>query len=175
MQSVEPYVREGCWPDCDMLPLGRICINTPGYDQNARYCRLTKDEQITMMTLWCIFRSPLMIGGELRDNDEWTFNLLTNHEVLGLLKHSYGARQIMRTGDTIVWTSNGIDGSKYVAFFNISFAFTNPSISLSRLGLRGTYKVRNLWKHEDTGVVSDYVSANVNPHGAVLYKLTKID
>lgn len=170
-----PYVKEGCWPDCDMLPLGHICINTPGHDQNSRYCSLTKDEQITMLTLWCIFRSPLMMGGELRDNDDWTLEILTNHEVLRLLKHSYGARQIMRTNDTVIWASNDVDGSKYIAFFNTSFSLTKPCISLSKLGIKGTYKVRDVWKHQDIGVVSDFVSADVNTHGAVLYKLTKTD
>ncbi len=67
-----PHVKEGCWPDCDMLPLGHIAINTPGHNKFSRYSNFTKDEQITMMTLWCIFRSPLMLGAELRDNDKWT-------------------------------------------------------------------------------------------------------
>jgi len=50
-----------------------------------------------------------------------------------------------------------------------------PYISFSRLGISGTYKVRDLWTHENTGMVSDFVGADVNPHGAVLYKLTKTD
>ena len=37
-----------------------------------------------MMTLWCIFRSPLMVGAELTKLDDWTLSLLTNREVLSL-------------------------------------------------------------------------------------------
>lgn len=169
-----PYVREGCWPDCDMLPVGHIGINTPGFDKYSRLTNFTEDEQITMMTLWCIFRSPLMIGAELRDNDEWTLSILTNSEILRLLKHSYGAKQIMRTEDTVVWASNDVDGSKYVAFFNTSFSSTNPEVPLMNLDLYGTYKARDLWAHEDIGIFTSRVEATVNIHGARILKLTQV-
>lgn len=169
-----PFVKEGCWPDCDMLPLGHIGINTPGHDQRSRFTNFTKDEQITMMTLWCIFRSPLMVGAELRDNDEWTLSLLTNPEILRLLKHSYGAKQIMRTEDTVVWASNDEDGSKYVAFFNTAFCPTQPEVTFMNLGIQGTYKARDLWAHEDTGILTGRIGANVNIHGARIFKLTKV-
>jgi hypothetical protein len=169
-----PYVKEGCWPDCDMLPIGHIGINTPGHDQRSRFTNFTKEEQITMMTLWCIFRSPLMVGAELRDNDEWTLSLLTNPEILRLLKHSYGAKQIMRTEDTVVWASNDEDGSKYVAFFNTAFCATEPEVTFMNLGIQGTYKARDLWAHEDIGVFTGRIGAKVNIHGARIFKLTQI-
>lgn len=88
-------------------------------DEFSRFTNFTKDEQITMMTLWCIFRSPLMIGGELRDNDSWTLSLLTNRNVLRLLSCSYGARQVMRTEDAVIWSSLDVDGSIYVALVRL--------------------------------------------------------
>lgn len=169
-----PYVKEGCWPDCDMLPLGHIEINTPGHDHRARFTNFTKDEQITMMTLWCIFRSPLMVGAELRDNDEWTLSLLTNREILRLLKHSYGAKQIMRTEDTVVWVSNDVDGDKYVAFFNTAFFPTQPSVTFMNIGINGTYKATDLWTKEEVGVFTGRIGAEVNIHGARIFKLTKV-
>lgn len=168
------YVKEGCWPDCDMLPLGHIEINTPGHDHRARFTNFTKDEQITMMTLWCIFRSPLMVGAELRDNDEWTLNILTNPEMLRLLKHSYGAKQIMRTEDTVVWVSNDVDGDKYVAFFNTAFFPTKPSVTFMNIGINGTYKATDLWTKEEVGVFTGRIGADVNIHGARIFKLTKV-
>ena len=167
------YVKEGCWPDCDMLPLGHIAINTPGYDQYSRYTNFTRDEQITMMTLWCIFRSPLMIGAELRDNDDWTLSLITNPEILRLLQHSYGAKQILRTEDTVVWASNDVDGSKYVAFFNTAFSPTQPEVTFMNLDIGGTYKARDLWSHKDMGEFTGRIGANLNIHGAAIYKLTE--
>lgn len=168
-----PYVRPGCWPDCDMLPLGHLAINTPGHDDQERSSGLTKNEQISMMTLWCIFRSPLMVGGELRDNDDWTLSILTNPEILALLAHSHGAHQVMRTQDTVVWCSVGEDDSRYVAFFNTSFTSTRPEVSLAALGIRGSYRVRDLWGRREVGEIRGALAAEVPSHGAVIYKLSR--
>jgi len=157
-----------------MLPLGHIAVNTPGNDEFSRYTNFTKDEQITMMTLWCIFRSPLMLGAELRDNDDWTLSILTNPEILRLLKHSCGAKQIQRTEDTVIWASDDEDGSKYVAFFNTAFVKTEPEVSFINLGIKGTYNAIDLWKHEDRGQFTGRIGAKVNIHGAVIYKLSKV-
>ncbi len=76
----------GYWPDADMLPLGRIGIRAELLSD--RPTRFTKDEQITMMTLWSIFRSPLMFGGDLPSNDAWTLCLLTNAKVIAVNQSS---------------------------------------------------------------------------------------
>ncbi len=172
--SWSSHVKEGCWPDCDMLPIGHINVNTPGHDSDSRFTNFTKDEQITMMSLWCIFRSPLMIGAEMRDNDDWTLSLLTNSELLRLLKHSYGAKQILRTEDTVVWASEDEDGSKYVAFFNTSFSPTKPEVTFMNLGLQGTYNARDLWEHKEIGIFTGRVGVDVNIHGARILKLTRV-
>jgi alpha-galactosidase len=169
-----PYVKEGCWPDCDMLPLGRIEINNRNDGGTGRNTCFTKDEQITMMTLWSIFRSPLMLGTELRGLDDWTLSLITNEEVIRVLKHSYGARQIMRTDDTVVWKSKDEDGSIYVAFFNTSFSKTYPSVSYRQLGLNGEYEVRDLWTHGGLGTVTERLGTELNPHGAALLRLREV-
>ena len=169
------YVSEGCWPDCDMLPLGRLCVNTPGHNEQERFTNFSQNEQITMMTLWCIFRSPLMMGGEMRDNDDYTLSIMTNKDLLRLLSCSYGARQVQRTADTVIWSSNDIDGGKYVAFFNVSSARTSPSIALGAIGLYGAkYGVYDLWRHESIGETGDRLSAEVDVHGAAIFKLFTI-
>lgn len=172
-QKWSPYVKEGCWPDCDMLPLGHIAINTPGHNENERTTNFTEQEQLTMMTLWCIFRSPLMIGSELRDMDEWTLSLVTNPEVLRLIQHSYGAKQILRTEDTVIWSSYDEDGSVYVAFFNTSFSPTEPGISMMDLGLQGCYTVRDLWERKEIVTNCSRLEVAVPVHGARLLKLVK--
>ena len=54
----QEHVSEGCYPDCDMLPIGKLGKGF-GHERNTNF---TKDEQYTMMTLWCLFGSPLMIA-----------------------------------------------------------------------------------------------------------------
>jgi hypothetical protein len=112
-----PHIGTGHWPDADMLPLGRIGIRAEVGDN--RMSRLTKDEQITLMTLWSISRAPLMFGGDLPSNDEWTLSLLTNDEVLYVLNNSTNNRQLSRKDDIIIWAADDQKtGDKFAAFFN---------------------------------------------------------
>jgi hypothetical protein len=171
-----PYVKPGCWPDCDMLPIGRISINAPDHGGQDRYTQFTQDEQITLMTLWCMFRSPLMIGAEMRDNDAFTLSLLTNEEVLALLSNTHGARQVLRTEDTIVWHSKDNHAGDYVALFNVSDSAKELTISLEDLGLEGSFIARDLWEKQDLDApIKNNLSAKVNPHGAKVFKLTQIE
>lgn len=169
-----PYVSEGCWPDCDMLPVGHIGVNTPGHDRHSRFTNFSPAEQRTMMSLFCIFRSPLMVGAELRDNDAFTLDLLTNREILEMHRHGSGARQVFRDEGTVIWSSAGPDGSTYVAFFNTSFSPSEPDIPLSLLGLSGAFSARDLWNHADAGVYGGRIQASVEPHGATVLKLTRV-
>lgn len=171
------YVKPGNWPDCDMLPLGYINIRgAESGNHGARYTRFTKDEQMTMMSLWCMFRSPLMFGGDLTYNDEFTLSLLQNEEVLRLLKHSCGAHQLARTGTngrSVIWKSYDEDGSIYVAMFNTHNTDLDMAISFRALEIEGTYEVRDLWKRESVGEETESVHAVVPVHGVFLAKLIK--
>jgi hypothetical protein len=88
------------WPDADMLPLGRISLR--GFKEGERHSRLTGDEQTTLMTLWSIFRSPLMMGGDLPTLDPFTLSLLTNEEVLAVDQQSAGNHELFARGNHLV-------------------------------------------------------------------------
>lgn len=162
------HVGPGCWPDCDMLPLGRIGMGW----RRGRQTNFTRDEQVTMMTLWCLFRSPLMMGGEMRENDEWTRSLLTNGEVLHLIRHSHGARQVMRDENQAVWTSRDEDGSVYVALFNLSDKQREVSCDANPCG-DGDTRIRDLWQHREVEMPAGRIAAALNPHAAALYRISK--
>jgi len=165
--------RPGCWPDCDMLPLGHIGIRSVDGGGADRWTRFTRDEQLTMMTLWTIFRSPLMFGGELRDNDEWTLSLLTNRDVLHMHRYSSNARQVSRHEGRAVWTAEGPDGERYAALFNTSDEPAVVSVPLAELGLSGIAAGKELWSTCETGPLQGELKATIAPHGAALYRLTK--
>jgi len=112
-----PYIGNGHFPDADMLPMGRIGIRAENGDN--RMTRFTEDEQVTMMSLFSIFRSPLMFGGNLPDNDPFTLSLLTNNEVLNVNKYSKNNKQLFRENDMIAWTADDTKtGDKFLAVFN---------------------------------------------------------
>lgn len=163
---------KGHWPDADMLPIGHIALRSCEHGLGDRWTRFNKDEQITMLTLWCIFRSPLMVGCELRDNDEWTLSLLTNPEVLRLSGHSHSGRQHYRWGHDIAWTAEDEDGSKYIALFNTAVTHKNVQVHLDSFSLQGKYVVRDLWKKKDICETDNSFTVEVASHGARLFKLT---
>jgi alpha-galactosidase len=167
------YTGTNSYPDADMLALGRIGIRAERGDD--RQTRFTKDEQITLMTLWSIFRSPLMFGGDLPSNDAFTLSLLTNKEVLAVNQHSKNNRELFVRGNLIAWTADAERGrDKYLAVFNIGDE-PGPSritLSLNEIGLKGNCRVRNLWKRENLGVMHDDLVTIVPRHGAQLFKLT---
>jgi len=109
----------GAWPDCDMLPLGRLCMNDPNPEARARQTRFTEGEQGMVMDLWCIFRSPLMFGGEMRLNDEKTLALITNREKLEINQLSSDNRPLVWDGEKAVWTCCDKNGREVYAYFNL--------------------------------------------------------
>ncbi len=163
----------GHWPDADMLPLGRLGP-APGWGQ-ARDTRLSHDEQRTLLTLWCMFPSPLMIGGELPSADDWTLSLLTNPEVLAIDQHSTGNHPAISTDKTVVWLAQSESGNdRYLAIFNISETSQALRYEWKDLGLAGkVYKPRDLWTHTDLDPANS-CSVTLPAHGSVLYRLSPV-
>ncbi|MBO4367288.1 MAG: glycoside hydrolase family 27 protein, partial [Clostridia bacterium] len=160
----QEHVKPGCWPDCDMLPLGRIGI---GF-RNPRITRFTKEEQITLMTLWCVFRSPLMMGGEMRDNDAFTLQLLTNRDVLFLIGHGKDARQLFRNEEEAAWYCKDDNGREYLALFNLSD--DERKVSAPVKVFTGTAKdVKELWGRQER--LLSPVSAKLPAHGCVIVRV----
>jgi len=108
-----PHRAPGAWPDADMLPFGTLVMG-------QRMTRFTSDEQITLMTLWSIARSPLMHGGDLAKTDDFTLALLTNDEVLAVNQHSANNRPLFSRDELVAWTAEVPDSpDKYLAIFNL--------------------------------------------------------
>jgi alpha-galactosidase len=157
----------GHWPDADMLPVGAIRqIETPD-----NWTRFTQDEQMTMMTLWCMMRSPLMIGGELTKCDDFTLRLLTQCAALEILRAAHCAHPLYTAEDKAAWIAPRKDGTgAYLALFNLGDASYTVTQEISELGLAGVSSVTELW----TGTfepVTQAVTASLPPHGAKLYHL----
>ena len=169
----QSHVQEGCFPDCDMLTLGRL---GKGFGHEWQ-CNFTKEEQITMLTLWCIFRSPLMIGTDLTLLDSWTKNLLTNREVLGLLSHSAGARQIQRDEKKVVWCSKDTkENAGYLAIFNLQAKEAEISIPWEAICQYGIFRSngKELWSGEMTELQAKEL-ISIPAHGAKLFKVFQKD
>ena len=166
------YSKPGSWPDADMLPLGRIGIRAERGDD--RMSRLTHNEQHTLMSLWVIARSPLMYGGDLPSNDDFSLSLMTNEEVLKVNQKAVNSRQLSAKGDQIVWSSDdGESGAKYVAVFNAGDnGAQDVRVTFSAVGAPNTCDLRNLWDGKTITKVEGGYTFHVVPHASALYKLT---
>ena len=163
------HVGQGNYPDCDMLPVGML---GKGFGEE-RQTRFTRDEQITMMSLWCIFRSPLMIGAELTRLDEWTKTLLTNPDVLALLSDDCKAIQLARDGKHCIWhSSNQKSGSHYLAVFNLLEEEIEVDISAGLLEKEDWNGIcfTELWTGESFSNTSKDLVLKVPGHGARIYR-----
>ncbi len=161
----------GHWPDCDMIQIGKLSKRGPVGPE--RYSRFTEDELYTHINFWCIYRSPLMLGGNQPDNRELELKLFTNDEVIAVNQQGENPRQLYKNESSMVWVSN-VSGSKdlYVGLFNIANTSHNVTIDFASLGLKGKVMVRDLWKHADVAVFKKQYGQNINAHASVLLRLT---
>lgn len=167
-----PLVTEGHWPDADMLPLGKLNIRTELKDHPVRTTNFTPDEQYFLMTLWSIFRSPLMFGGNMPDNDAFTTSLITNEEVIRVNQNSTGNREISFKEGVSIWTAKDKDNqTTYVAILNVSDQPANAILTPGQLGVGEQAQVRDLWKKADTGKLGNTRTVSIPAHGAVLYAI----
>jgi len=166
-----PHVAPGNWPDADMLPLGYLGPR-PG-DGEPRKTKFTPDEQRTMITLWSIFRSPLIMGGDLLSADQWTESLLTNPEVIAVDQHSHGNHAVVTTGKTAIWLARPEnEHGYYLAVFNIGDSEQTIHYEWKDLGLTGSsYRLRDLWERKNAGSAA-WLNVRLRPHASALYRLT---
>jgi len=166
--------RPGAWPDADMLPLGRIGLRAERGE--PRMTHFTRDEQRTMMSLWSIAQSPLMFGGDLPSNDDFTLSLITNDEVLGVNQKGINGRAFSEGGARVIWVADdsGSD-ARYVAVFNLGDrAPVEIRVDWAALKLPARCVLRDLWAHKDLGAVDAGYAFQVPPHGSGLYRLTPV-
>ena len=164
-----PFRGSGHWPDADMLPVGVL-------QMGKNKTHFTRDEQITLMSLWSIARSPLMIGADLTRLDDFTLSLLTNDEVIAVDQNSSNNHELFQNNDLYAWIADVPDSTdKYLALFNTGgTTATAVPVKLFQIGVAGSVNVRDLWTHQSLGTVTNEFAPVINVHGAGLYRISPI-
>jgi alpha-galactosidase len=190
----EKYAGPGHFNDPDMLIVGKV-----GWGPRLHPTRLTPNEQYTHISLWCLLCSPLLIGCDMTQLDDFTLNLLSNDEVLEVNQDPLGrqAARIKQDGSLEVWAKDMEDGSKAVGLFNRGDAEAVVSVTWSELGINGPQPanggapqngasllltlgqhfgnrqlVRDLWRQKDLGQFNDQFQTPVPRHGVVLVRVS---
>jgi len=124
----------------------------------------------------------------MSDMDDFTLNLLTNDEVIGVDQDSavMPAHKIMVENGQI-WYKYLDDGSIAVGFFHVNPYFIlwnkeesetiqkkkyDMSLDFASLNLSGKVVVRDLWRQRDLGTFEGSFSTEVPYHGVTFVKLT---
>lgn len=165
-----PYVKDGSFPDCDILPLGKLCVDGSYMGDMGRDSGFTKEEQKTMMTLWAVFRSPLFFGGELRLTDNYTLSLVTNPEVINVNQNSEKPLFVYNKGGIAVWQTK-IENCTAVAVFNLSDEEKHYKLSFSDLGIENVRAVRDLWARKDIPKCENDVAVSLKPHSSEFFEI----
>lgn len=165
-----PYVKDGSFSDCDILPLGKLCIDGSYMGDMGRDSGFTKEEQKTMMTLWAVFRSPLFFGGELRLTDNYTLSLVTNPEVINVNQNSEKPLFVYNKGGIAVWQTK-IENCTAVAVFNLSDEEKHYKLSFSDLGIENVRAVRDLWARKDIPKCENDVTVSLKPHSSEFFEI----
>jgi hypothetical protein len=164
--------KPGHWPDGDMIPFGHIGQRNCDVHPD-RWTRFTRDEQLTLMSMWALAPSPLMLGPNLPDNDPWTTAILSNPEVLAVDQDALGL-QGRRRGSTDsgaeIWTKKLADGSMAVGFFNRGPSPLTIDFAWRDLGFTTAPRVRDVWTQTDLGRQPN-LTADLPPHGCILVRV----
>lgn len=164
------YKRPGNWPDADMLVVGKV-----GWGPKTHSSRLTADEQYTHITLWSILASPLLIGCDIANMDDFTLSLLCNNEVIDVNQDplGYQASRIYGDDNYATYLKPLEDGSVAIAMFNLSDKPRKIGFDCYSLGLLGNQTIRDLWRQKDIAAVGckDRWETEVASHGVVFVKV----
>ncbi|MBQ7638374.1 MAG: glycoside hydrolase family 27 protein [Clostridia bacterium] len=160
----------GHWPDADMLPVGAIDQDR---DINS-WTKFTEDEQITMMNLWCVFRSPLIIGGDMTKNDDFTLKLLSNPDVIAMNKNARHSHQVWRRKadgtEMVLWTAVCSEGGQYAAIFNIGEEKCDITVPLTDLEIYSAVNGKDLWTKEERAFDNE-ITVSLAPHASAAFLL----
>lgn len=179
-----PFAGPGHWLDPDMMILGEVSIGPIMHPT-----RLTPDEQYSHVSIFSLLAAPMLIGCPLERLDDFTLNLLSNDEVIAINQDPLGkaGRLVAEENGVQIWLKPLEDGAFAVGLFNVAdFGKTPESyfrwgdetaktfhFDFAKLGLPGTYQLRDVWRQKDLGVFKGAYDAEIRHHGVLLLKLTQ--
>ncbi len=167
-----PFAIEGHWPDADMLPIGYMPRGESGGQQ--RKSNFNSQELHTLITLWSMARSPLMIGADLPSTDAETIALLQNDDVVAVNQHSTKNRFIATLNGFIIWRAESIDGRhQYLALFNTNDEAETATVSLSETEMASFSGGKDLWNRYHPAIEGNTLSIKLAAHDTILYRVSR--
>jgi alpha-galactosidase len=139
----------------------------------------TTAEEQTHFSLWAIIKSPLVIGGALKDEytsiSDASLEILMNEDVIGYNQDSLG----IGAGLTRRWSEEGyevwsgpLSGDRVVAaVINWNGEEKELTLNLPDVGLQYAGSVKDIWGGKSVEGVKTSYSGSVAAHGVLLLEL----
>ena len=177
-----PYGGPGHWNDPDMMILGEVTTGTALHPT-----RLTPDEQYSHVSLFSLLASPLLIGCPIEKLDAFTLNLLSNDEIIAVDQDPLGkpGRFVSDENGVQIWAKALSDGSYAIGLFNTDDFMKTPQsyfrwgdeqprqfvFDFAKAGLKGRWKLRDLWRQKDLGEFSGSFKTSIPYHGVTMIRM----
>jgi len=134
---------------------------------------LSDVEKQSAITIWAMANSPMYLGGDLTQLDNFAKSAFTNDELIAVDQSGLPAVQVTG-GPQPVWMSKQADGSIYVAVYNLNGLTSKVTVPWSDLGFRHALAVRDVWTRINLGPSSAAFTATLAGHGSRLLKVTPL-
>jgi len=157
-----PYGGPGAFNDYDSIELG----DGPTDDG------ITAPEEQSMMSLWAMAASPLVINADLTHLNSTDLGYLKNTAVIAVDQDAIDAQRIVNSGNDQVFAKTEPTGDVILGLFNYSgSASTTDTVSLASAGLNGSGTATNLWTGASLGTVSGTYSVTLGPGAVQLLRI----
>jgi hypothetical protein len=186
----QEVVKEGFWLDMDMIPFGHLSLWNPrgkgetkegqqellngkGFD---RMCALNENQKYTFITMRALAASPLFMGGDLPTSDEFSFELITNREMIACNQNGITGRNVFRQDGVEVWLTprKGADHEVWIGIFNRNSNITEVQLSLEQISLERSrhYEFENIWNVPAMQFDGARIRSEIGGDGVLFLKYT---
>ncbi len=155
------FCSPGHFNDMDMLEVGR---------------GLSREEDLTHFSMWCLLNSPLMIGCNMGSINSTTKKLLTNAELIALNQDTlYKQAYVVDNTNGVYLLVRDIilpyDTIRAVAVYNSTDKEANYQIDFDKLDLGGKVKIRSLtYGINLSQLYEDSYTVKVPAHGTRIFR-----
>ncbi|HEY1891068.1 MAG TPA: glycoside hydrolase family 27 protein [Steroidobacteraceae bacterium] len=160
----QPYAHPGGFNDLDSVEVGN------GSDDG-----ISLDARKTVLSLWSLASSPLLLGSDPRYLAPEDGVLLKNRAVLAVDQDGIAARRIRGVRTEQVFAKREHQGDVVVGLFNTSTTQSKKiAIGTAEIGLPAgcaAYAIEDLWSHRASRA-SAQIAAIVPPEGVALLRVT---
>ncbi len=172
--ELRQYAGPDHWNDPDMLEVGN---------------GMSVAEDRAHFSLWCMMAAPLILGNDLTNMTQETYDIITNRDVIAIDQDALGIQglRLRREGDIEYWFKPLVDGSWAFCAFNRGiadqaitidwkdFCFTDDLSGRSTAFDKTTYTATNLWdKSQKPFSTRGKVKATLPSHDVIVYRLDPV-